>query len=421
MKKRLLAIALATLSITGITTPVAFASFPKMETCPIPDASKSSSYKTGFTANCPKGLVGEAESLVDGRDIQTVLDMVICIGSNAPADTNTNEWRQGCYDGYQAGGETYAKNLTSWPATTPDHWGICKKLQGYKALAPNTSYQDYYADGCILGYHNAVNNQPMTVGGWNDATNETFCAAEALGQGNKNTGCLAGFSKAADDYEAAFPALAAPTADENTMAEQLSFCGFTGAPGNDSTRAGRRKGCAAGYLMGFQGRPNTCALFVAPGFDERSIKHRFYTDGYKEACPVGYSKGQAAKTQCQTASETADGLPCKDILSGGIVPQCDPSAPPSSPRGCGVNKLVELINNIMRYLWFIALPIGALAIGWGGFQIMTAAGNTEKVSSGVGAIKTVVVGIAIMLASYFIVQAIFLALGVSSSFKPGGL
>jgi hypothetical protein len=75
----------------------------------------------------------------------------------------------------------------------------------------------------------------------------------------------------------------------------------------------------------------------------------------------------------------------------------------------------------MRYLWFIALPIGALAIGWGGFQIMTAAGNTEKVSSGVGAIKTVVVGIAIMLASYFIVQAIFLALGVSSSFKPGGL
>jgi hypothetical protein len=174
MKKRLLAIALATLSITGITTPVAFASFPKMETCPIPDASKSSSYKTGFTANCPKGLVGEAESLVDGRDIQTVLDMVICIGSNAPADTNTNEWRQGCYDGYQAGGETYAKNLTSWPATTPDHWGICKKLQGYKALAPNTSYQDYYADGCILGYHNAVNNQPMTVGGWNDARMKLF-------------------------------------------------------------------------------------------------------------------------------------------------------------------------------------------------------------------------------------------------------
>jgi hypothetical protein len=64
----------------------------------------------------------------------------------------------------------------------------------------------------------------------------------------------------------------------------------------------------------------------------------------------------------------------------------------------------------------IAIPIAVLAIGWGGFQIMTATGNAGKVEEGFGTMKIAVTGIVIMLASYLVVQFIFKALGVTSEF-----
>jgi hypothetical protein len=61
------------------------------------------------------------------------------------------------------------------------------------------------------------------------------------------------------------------------------------------------------------------------------------------------------------------------------------------------------------------IPIGVLGIGYGGFKIMTAAGNPGKVEEGSNAIKVVIIGIIIALTAYLVVRLIFTALGVSSS------
>jgi hypothetical protein len=110
-----------------------------------------------------------------------------------------------------------------------------------------------------------------------------------------------------------------------------------------------------------------------------------------------------------------------------IVPECNPALPPSAGPGpdglppCGLNKFLELIQNIIKYITYISFPLAALMIGWGGIQIMTAAGSTEKISKGWSAIKISATGIAIILVSFLIVQAIFKLLEVDSNFTPNGL
>lgn len=108
-----------------------------------------------------------------------------------------------------------------------------------------------------------------------------------------------------------------------------------------------------------------------------------------------------------------------------ILPKCDPSLPlgaAAGPNGppCGVNKFIELIKNIIRWLTIIAFPLAAIFIGWGGFDIMTAAGNSEKVSGGWKRIKVALIGVATLLLSYIIIQLVFNALKVPSDLRPGG-
>lgn len=107
--------------------------------------------------------------------------------------------------------------------------------------------------------------------------------------------------------------------------------------------------------------------------------------------------------------------------TGGVVPDCDPTLSPSQPGACGVSAFLQLIKNIIRYLTYIAFPLAAAMIGWGGFQVMTAAGSEERVTSGYKSMKIAVVGIIFILISYLIVQAIFKLLGVEASFTPGGV
>ncbi len=88
---------------------------------------------------------------------------------------------------------------------------------------------------------------------------------------------------------------------------------------------------------------------------------------------------------------------------------------------CGLNDFVQLIQNAIAWLMIIAFPIAALMIGWGGAQIMISAGSPEKIKAGKEKIRIAIIGIIILLLSWLIVRAIFLALGVTSQFTPGGL
>ena len=101
-----------------------------------------------------------------------------------------------------------------------------------------------------------------------------------------------------------------------------------------------------------------------------------------------------------------------DPTSGGIVPKCDPTLPPSEPGACGVGAFQILIKNIIKFLFWIIIPIAAIMIGWGGFTIMTSAGSSEKLRKGIHMITIALIGIAIMAVAYLIIQFIFEALDV---------
>lgn len=119
-----------------------------------------------------------------------------------------------------------------------------------------------------------------------------------------------------------------------------------------------------------------------------------------------------------------------------ILPNCDPSMPPSARVGelrvpgdptrgtydrppCGVNQFFELLRNATRWLFIIVAPISAVLIMYGGILIMTAAGNTSRVEKGRSVIKTAVVGVIIALSSWMIMRAIYDLLGVIASRRSG--
>ena len=112
---------------------------------------------------------------------------------------------------------------------------------------------------------------------------------------------------------------------------------------------------------------------------------------------------------------------------GGIVPDCNPALSPNFPYSenekdpekipCGLNKFVELIQSIIKFLSLIVIPIAVLMIGWGGFQILTSAGSEEKLGAGKKAIITAATGIVIILVSYIVVKLVFDGLGVTAEFR----
>ncbi len=69
------------------------------------------------------------------------------------------------------------------------------------------------------------------------------------------------------------------------------------------------------------------------------------------------------------------------------------------PNPLGTDNIVQVINNILNYLIYISVPILAIMILVGGFQILTARGMPAKITSGKQTITYAVIGFAIVLVS----------------------
>lgn len=80
---------------------------------------------------------------------------------------------------------------------------------------------------------------------------------------------------------------------------------------------------------------------------------------------------------------------------------------------CDFNFLMKLINNLISFLLFtIATPLAALAFCYAGFIMISAGGNSEKVTKAKHIFTNVVVGYIIGLAAWLIVHTIIKAFGV---------
>lgn len=72
---------------------------------------------------------------------------------------------------------------------------------------------------------------------------------------------------------------------------------------------------------------------------------------------------------------------------------------PEISNPLGVKTFIEAISKILDYLIYISIPILALMILWGGFQILTAREAPEKIKNGKTTIMWAIVGFIIVLAS----------------------
>lgn len=72
-------------------------------------------------------------------------------------------------------------------------------------------------------------------------------------------------------------------------------------------------------------------------------------------------------------------------------------------NGKGFQDVAGAIANFLRTL---AIPIVAVMVIWGGFQIMTAGGDTSKVKQGRETITYAVIGLAVVLGGQLIIDII---------------
>lgn len=89
----------------------------------------------------------------------------------------------------------------------------------------------------------------------------------------------------------------------------------------------------------------------------------------------------------------------------GLVP-CGTNRNDGTNHPCGWNDFIKLITNITNYLIILGVAVSALAFGYAGFLMMTAAGEMGKIEEAKAIFGKVIVGLLFMLGAWLIVHTI---------------
>ncbi len=97
------------------------------------------------------------------------------------------------------------------------------------------------------------------------------------------------------------------------------------------------------------------------------------------------------------------------FVSAALVP-CGPGTDKPTCQFC---DLAELIGRVINFaLKYLAIPLAAVFIAWGGLMILIAGGSTEKAAQGRKIIESAVIGVVIALIAWlFIVQLLSILTG----------
>ncbi len=90
-----------------------------------------------------------------------------------------------------------------------------------------------------------------------------------------------------------------------------------------------------------------------------------------------------------------------------IVP-CDGVTVP-----CTFNKLVEMINNILRLFLILSASIMTVTFAWAGAIILLHPGNAAERTKALGMFKKTIIGMLIVLCSWLVIHTVITALVVN--------
>ena len=85
--------------------------------------------------------------------------------------------------------------------------------------------------------------------------------------------------------------------------------------------------------------------------------------------------------------------------------------PYTLPNPLGQTDVIKVINNVLNYLIYISIPILAIMILWGGFQILTAREDPKGVTNGKHTILYSAIGFTVILVSKGIALILLTILG----------
>ncbi len=98
-----------------------------------------------------------------------------------------------------------------------------------------------------------------------------------------------------------------------------------------------------------------------------------------------------------------------DVLQ---FPYIQPAVPDGLPNPLQYDTIEEILVAVWGYLFAISIPLVAIMVIIGAFQIMFAAGNVEKVETGKKTVLYAVIGFTIILLAGGVVTLIKELLGV---------
>ncbi|MBU2544991.1 pilin [Patescibacteria group bacterium] len=78
----------------------------------------------------------------------------------------------------------------------------------------------------------------------------------------------------------------------------------------------------------------------------------------------------------------------------------------------GEDTIIDLIRNIINFIFRLSLPIGALMIVIAGYYFMTSNGDPEKIKKGKDTIIWTLVGILVIFLSLAIIDGLKNAIGI---------
>ncbi len=90
----------------------------------------------------------------------------------------------------------------------------------------------------------------------------------------------------------------------------------------------------------------------------------------------------------------------------------------SSANGCKFSDLFNGAITLINYLFSGAAVLAVGGVVWGGFLMVTSAGNSSKQSAGKTAVKNSVIGLVVVLLSFVMVRTVFTVLGYRGGASP---
>jgi len=128
-----------------------------------------------------------------------------------------------------------------------------------------------------------------------------------------------------------------------------------------------------------------------------------------------------------TKSEVEDTVDSEEEADNPSDPRPDPIAElekridgglvPCTGADCDYNAAIQLVSNIINYVFILIIPISAIAFVYAGSLMLFSGSNPNKRSQAKDIFLKVVIGIVIILSAFLIVKIIFTSLGATNNIE----